>query len=188
MGNTLTKTGAGEMTIRNDLVTNGGTVSVQEGNLSGIGPITGDVNNSGGTISPGNSPGVLEIDGDYTQGDDGGLLIEIAGSERGVEHDLLDVSGLVTLAGSLEVQLLDGFDPSRGNHFDILDAGTLIGSFAEIQLPALVEGLGWDTSALYIDGSLAVVPEPATGSILLLVTLLCASQIRRRSLPDQIDG
>ena len=57
MGKTLTKTGTGEMAIRNDLVTAGGTLALQQGTVSGNGTVSGDVNNNGGTISPGNSAG-----------------------------------------------------------------------------------------------------------------------------------
>ena len=55
MGNTLTKTGAGTMDINNVLSLGGGTVDIQQGSVSGNGTIGGDVNNNGGTISPGNS-------------------------------------------------------------------------------------------------------------------------------------
>ena len=54
-GNTLTKTGTGKMSIRNDLLTGGGAVIIQEGTVSGNGTVSGDVNNEGGIISPGNS-------------------------------------------------------------------------------------------------------------------------------------
>ena len=54
MGNTLTKTGAGEISIRNDLLTDGGALAVENGVLSGSGTVGGDVQNNGGTISPGN--------------------------------------------------------------------------------------------------------------------------------------
>ena len=57
MGNTLTKTGAGTMTINNQLTLGGGTVDVQEGTVAGIGAIGGDLNNVGGTLSPGSSAG-----------------------------------------------------------------------------------------------------------------------------------
>jgi len=54
-GNTLTKTGAGEISIRNDFVTAGGVLNISEGTVSGNGTVSGDVNNDGGVISPGNS-------------------------------------------------------------------------------------------------------------------------------------
>jgi len=54
-GNVLTKTGEGTMSIRNDLILAGGSVSLAQGALSGNGTVGGDVINGGGTISPGNS-------------------------------------------------------------------------------------------------------------------------------------
>ena len=55
MSYTLTKTVAGTMAIRNDLVLGGGTVQIQQGTLLGNGTIGGNVSNDSGTISPGNS-------------------------------------------------------------------------------------------------------------------------------------
>ena len=57
MGQALTKTGAGEMAIRNDFLTGGGTLNCLQGTCSGSGTISGDLNNTGGVISPGNSDG-----------------------------------------------------------------------------------------------------------------------------------
>ena len=57
MDHTLTKTGAGTMLIRNDLTLGSGTIVVAEGTIAGNGTIGGDVNNGGGTISPGNALG-----------------------------------------------------------------------------------------------------------------------------------
>jgi len=54
MGNTISKTGVGEVAIRNDLLTGGGSLDVQEGTLSGNGTVGGNVHNDGGVISPGN--------------------------------------------------------------------------------------------------------------------------------------
>ena len=76
MNQTLTKTGAGTMAVRNDLVSGGGTVQIGQGTVSGNGTIGGDVNNDGGTVSPGNSPGVLSINGNYSQGDGPGQVPE----------------------------------------------------------------------------------------------------------------
>ena len=54
-GQTLTKSGAGDVAINNKLVTNGGTLVGLQGTISGAGTIGGDVNNEGGIISPGNA-------------------------------------------------------------------------------------------------------------------------------------
>src|SRR5204863_300485 len=53
-------------------VTNGAT-------LKGTGSFTGNVGNAG-TVSPGNSPGIVTINGNYTQSSPGILNIEIAGT------------------------------------------------------------------------------------------------------------
>lgn len=73
--------------------------------------VGGDVNNGGGTISPENSPGVMEIEGEFTQGEDGSLLIELGGTTAGDEHDVLRVDGEASLDGTLEVSLVDGYVP-----------------------------------------------------------------------------
>jgi len=58
----------------------------------------------------------------------------------------------------LELSLADGFVPELGNTFDILDFNTVSGSFAEMNLPVLEDGLLWDTSQrkLLIDGTICV--------------------------------
>ena len=53
--NILTKTGEGTMAINNSVLTGGGTINCEQGTCSGTGTVGGDLNNSGGTISPGNS-------------------------------------------------------------------------------------------------------------------------------------
>ena len=60
-GQTLNKIGEGEMTIRSDLVTAGGTINVMGGIVSGNGTVGGNMDNVAGTISPGNSPGVISV-------------------------------------------------------------------------------------------------------------------------------
>ena len=167
MGNTLTKTGAGTMSINNVLTTGGGSVDVQEGTVTGGGSIGGNVKNNGGTISPGNSAGTMEIAGDYVQTEEGTLLMEIAGTKPGSEYDLLTVEGQVSLDGVLEVALLEGFQPAAGDSFDLLDFGSLAGAFDNLDLPQLAVGLAWDTIDLYVDGSVSIIPEPC--GILLLV-------------------
>jgi len=69
-GKTLTKNGEGTLAINNILSSGGGTIIVQGGILSGAGNIGGNLLNDGGTISPGNSPGILAIPGDYVQNTD----------------------------------------------------------------------------------------------------------------------
>jgi len=131
--NTLTKFGDGEMKIRNDLVTSGGVIDVQGGTVSGNGTVGGDLANPAGKIAPGNSPGILSVDGNYTQSAGGTLEIELAsnGGVAGTDHDRLAVTLAASLDGALDLQLDGGYSPTIGDSFaGIVTAGALSGQFA----------------------------------------------------------
>ena len=143
-------------------VTNGGTVSAQGGmivrllgTLRGNGQIIGNVSNIG-VVAPGLSPGALHVTGGFTQGVQGKLDIELAGTTASAEYDQLLVSGAVALGGALKVSLTNGFTPTSGMSFDILDWGSISGTFATLTLPTLGAGLVWNDSQLYLTGALSV--------------------------------
>ena len=125
------------------------------GTLNGNGGVVGNVSN-GGVVAPGNSPGALTITGNYSQTSNGKLQIELGGITPGSAYDQLLVNGNVSLNGTLDVALVNSFMPSVGNAFDILDWGTLGGTFSTLQLPSLTGGLTWNTSRLYTDGILSI--------------------------------
>jgi hypothetical protein len=62
---------------------------------------------------------------------------------------------LLELGGTLQVDLINGFSPSAGQSFNILDWGNRAGTFSSLNLPAL-SGLNWNTSELYTTGVLSV--------------------------------
>ncbi len=97
------------------------------GVLGGDGTVDANVANTGGTVAPGSSPGTLTINGDYTQGAGGTLRAEI-----GAPHDRLDVTGVATLGGTLQLVTTAGFDPPSGASFRVLDAATRTGTFATV--------------------------------------------------------
>jgi T5SS/PEP-CTERM-associated repeat protein len=113
-------------------VSNGGTVKATTltvgttGEVRGNGNITGNVVNNG-NIAPGTSPGSLQIAGNYTQGANGKLLIELASPSS---FDQLQVTDTATLAGTLVVNLLGGFTPNIGQSFTILTADDVDGTFS----------------------------------------------------------
>ena len=166
-GNTLTKTGNGILAINNVLDSDGGMIDVQSGTVTGSGLIVGSLANSAGIISPGNSPGLLEIGGDFIQGAQGSLLIEIGGSAPRTDFDVLVVRGTANLGGQLTVGLLGNYQPGQGNTFEIMQFGESTGQFNSISLPALPDGLAWDTSQIYATGTLSVIPEPTTVALLV---------------------
>jgi autotransporter-associated beta strand protein len=110
------------------LVVNGsitGPVVVNPGSsLGGSGTVNGLTTNHG-RVAPGNSPGILNINGNYTQGADGTLEIEVGGLTPGNNsnnHDQLAITGSAALAGRIEVPLYNGFVPVAGNTIRFLTA------------------------------------------------------------------
>ncbi|WAC20532.1 hypothetical protein OVA24_03955 [Luteolibacter sp. SL250] len=100
---------------------------VERGQLSGNGRIIGDVTNSS-VVAPGNSPGEINVRGNYRQESAGALSIEIAGTEAG-QYDKLAVEGNVSLAGGLDVHvpvdLLERLSPD--DRFQILTSTAPVG-------------------------------------------------------------
>ena len=91
------------------------------GTLLGVGTIFASVVNSG-VVNPGDSPGTLTINNNYTQNANGTLRIEVAGLGA-AEHDLLAVNGTAALNGTLQVLALNNFVPQRGDRVTFLTDG-----------------------------------------------------------------
>src|SRR5262249_39996509 len=110
--------------------------------IQGSGLLSGDYTvTSGAAVAPGNSPGLLTIDGDTTFGSGGYLSIELAGQVRGSSYDALDVSGDVQINGGLlDVSLLNGFVPSASDTFIILRGDHISGRFANATSSIVVGG------------------------------------------------
>jgi hypothetical protein len=115
----------------------GETLNLESGDsLIGSGTLTANLVNAG-TVSPGNSAGIITVDGDYTQQADGGLEIQLGGTTPSL-FDRLIVTGAASMAGTLNVTLLPGFSPQEGDTFFIvnhLTSGT--GNFSIENLPDL---------------------------------------------------
>ncbi len=148
--------------------TNNGVVNIQTGrsayfygNVNGSGAFTG-----GGTavflgsVSPGNSPATVTVAGGATLVGGTSLAIELGGTTPGTEYDQLKVGGALSIGGILSVSLINSFMPAVGSSFDLLDWGTLSGTFSSLNLPTLSVGQ-WDTSQLYTTGILSVAPGSA---------------------------
>jgi len=91
------------------------------GLVQGAGTIAGNYTQSGGTIAPGlgATPGILSINGNYSQGGAGTMDIDLGGTGAG-EFSVLDVDGAVSLDGTVDFTAVAGFDPTIGNDFTFL--------------------------------------------------------------------
>lgn len=89
-----------------------------------------------GTLSPGNSPGTIEIVGDYVQTPTGRLYMELGPS--GVQ-DTLKVSGTATLDGTLDIAPLPGWYSStfQLSGVNLVQAATKSGDFSTVQAVAV---------------------------------------------------
>ncbi len=90
--------------------------------------VVGNLVNNGGVFSPGNSPAITNVSGNYTQLA-GVLEIEIAGEVAGAEFDLLQIDGDLASAGTLKVLLSETYVPQFGKEFEIITANSINGTF-----------------------------------------------------------
>ena len=109
------------------------------------------------------------------------VLMEIGGLDQ---FDQIRVLGEALLGGELEVELLDGFQPAFGDRFELLQVttaqGSLAGSFEDVLLPALDEGLAWQIEQTDFGLCVAVVPEPGSWVLLSLTAALVTRRPGRR--------
>ena len=143
----------GSVTIQGDF-TNSGVIE-NHGDLNGVANITGNGSlvNSGGTLAPGFSPGLLTIEGNIDFIDAAVLSIELGGIVAGDEYDVLDVYGVATLEAGTILDLIsyDGFIPLHGAFFDVLVADELTLTLSNLDFRHDFEGLGWDLSIVDLD-------------------------------------
>jgi fibronectin-binding autotransporter adhesin len=121
----------GALYVNGNFTTGGGLTIFQNALLGGRGLITGNVSNNG-TVNPGNSPGTLSINGNFTQTSSGTLQIEIASPSV---FDRLVVSGNAALAGTLQAMNFGGNKLKYGQQFAFLQAGSISGDFDRILMP-----------------------------------------------------
>jgi hypothetical protein len=114
-----------------------GNLSLEGGVLSGAGAIAGTLTNSGGFVSPGHSAGAISIVGDFIQGAEGTLIVEDGGALPN-EFDQLSVTGTATLGGTLDVKLIDGYQPDPADTFAPLAATAVSGTFASVSSNAQI--------------------------------------------------
>jgi autotransporter-associated beta strand protein len=207
----LTKSGSGNLALTGSSSYTGATVvsdgllvvngsistsiltTIQSGaTLGGSGTVGALTVLDGGTVAPGNSPGILST-GDYTQA--GTLSLQLDGTLAGVEYDQVNVGGTVNLSGLLTAtvgytpvndQLLfiltnDGTDAINGTFSGIADLDTIdLGGYQwRISYTANYAGSDTGTFTGGNDIALMAIPEPSALVLLGLSTFCLVSRRRR---------
>jgi rhamnogalacturonan endolyase len=187
----LTKTGAGVFILTGadngysgGTTVNGGTLLVNNTNgrgtgagavtvagggaLGGNGIISGAVTvNSGGVFAPGNPLGTLTLSNTLGLSPGSTTVMEVESSP--LTNNAVKVSGNLTEGGTLNVTNIGALALADGDSFKLFNAGSYGGAFANMILPPLPAGLGWNTNGLNTSGVLSVVvtAEPVFGSVTL---------------------
>ncbi|MDP3192060.1 filamentous hemagglutinin N-terminal domain-containing protein [Rhodoferax sp.] len=139
-----------------------GNLTLQGGSLKGAGTITGNVNLGAATLTPGSSPGTLNITGNLTLSPTSTTLIELWGTTAGL-FDVINVSGIASLAGALNATTGNGYVPSVGHSLRFMTFASKTGSFGSTSLPS-----GMSLSALATALDLlgpAALPPGVTSSV-----------------------
>ena len=162
------------------------TPSVRESKLINDGLISGSgnfynelLNEAEMRVGHAGQIGTIQLLDAFEQSATGLLAFELGGLAAGTEFDQLFHDELALLAGTLDVSLFGGFQPSPGDSFRIIDGNslsTLSGTFGTVHLPAG----NWDVvyGSYYVDLRFNAVPEPST-AVLILVAGACLVGVRR---------
>ena len=205
----LRKDGTGKVTMQaantynGDTVIAGGTLIVNSSLqspmttvnngalLGGSGSLQGVLLN-GGTISAGNSAGLLSMNS--LNASNGNFVFELgAPSSRGITYDAIDITTSLTLGTDTDFtfEVLDNYVFSIGDSYDLfnfasIDATNFDITKLDIALPTLNSNeLAWNTSSFITDGMVSVitVPEPSLLQMfgIGLISLIACHRINKRN-------
>ena len=122
---------AGILSVNGQLNANS-VVVAPGGTLGGSGVIVAQNVRVNGNLSPGNSPGTLNVVGNLVLTGANSTIIEIASPTT---FDRIIVSGQVTLGGALNAVAYGGATITPGTRYDFLQAGSIVGAFDSLIAP-----------------------------------------------------
>ena len=150
----------------------GGSMTLAGGKMiSGNGSVKGNFTvGSGAILSPGMNGGIgtLTFSNSLTLAAGSANIFEI--SKSPLTNDVAKVFGALTNGGALIVTNIGAVALTNGDSFKLFSAASYNGAFANVILPPLPAGLGWDTSAVNTNGTLSVVvaaPSPVITSVVV---------------------
>jgi autotransporter-associated beta strand protein len=204
-GGTLLLSGGGSI-ANSSVITVGPSANLNVAAVSGFAIGTGQTLKGNGTVignttingnlQPGNSPGVLTMNGSLTLNSTATTTMEINGTTRGTDYDGIDLVGPNALTYGGILTLSFGTTFGVGNYtFDLFSfSSTPTGSFANVTLAGNYTGSLTNNSGVWSltsgnntwtftqstgDLGLSVIPEPTT-SLMLAGSLTALVVFRRR--------
>lgn len=94
------------------------------------GTVTGNLSVSG-TLAAGPAAGNLQVNGALALLSNSTTLVDLGGTDQGWTYDSITATGPVTIAGTLQLNFLNGFENTivNGNAFTILTGASITGTF-----------------------------------------------------------
>jgi|GEM_PF-1287139 len=156
-----TAVNAGSLIVNGSIASSSGVTVAAGALLGGTGVAPTTVLN-GGTLSPGNSPGALTVNGNLTFNPGSTYLAEI----QGANADRVNVTGTAALAGTLRLAPLGGAYTFNSAYTLLSAAGGRTGVFSPVDTTGTF-GAGVTTAVTYTanDVLLTLTPNPLTPAL-----------------------
>ncbi|MCU0783935.1 MAG: BNR-4 repeat-containing protein, partial [Verrucomicrobia bacterium] len=139
-------------------ISGGNTVTVTNATLGGAGVVGGATTlQDGSVLAPGNGLVTLTISNYLMLGAGSSTVMEVSHSP--FTNDVVRVTGVLTFGGTLVVTNAGPAPLAVGDDFQLFIFTGSDGGFATVNLPALTNGLSWDTSLLATAGRVRVVAD-----------------------------
>lgn len=146
------------------------------GRLGGSGTV-GAITLNGGTVAPGNSPGLLTASS--LDASNGAFIFELgAPTTRGITYDAIDVTNLLKLGSNTTwtFQVDGGYTFQQNDAYDLFHWGSIdttgfdIATFTTAlpDLNTANTNLSWDVSTFTMNGTVSVIPEPTAFDLITL--------------------
>lgn len=170
-----TTVNAGTLIVNGSLLSSN-TIVATGATLKGSGSLQ-SVTLQDGTLSPGNSPGLLSMTS--LDASNGNFVFEIGSpASRGATYDAIDVTGLLTLGSNTAwnfsvvsnyaFQLNDTYNLFNWGSIDTAGFDIAILEAALPNLNTASTDLKWNVSNFTIDGTVSVIPEPDIATLFVL--------------------
>jgi hypothetical protein len=157
------------------VINQGGTIAPGSDSALQLIALASFPDGTGASLAPQSNIGTTIVNGDLTL-QSGSLQIELASPTT---FDSVAVDGVLALGGTLDVQLLNGYQPNAGDQWRIGTASSINGGFASITSGFTVQTSG---------GNLFLVAVPEPSAMGLLSILFVARGFRRRRSHQRTAG